>query len=49
MLDALLTVGRDPIFGLTPGAFVFGLIVVVVVLAVFFWILRELGIFRPRQ
>lgn len=44
MIATLLAVGRDPIFGLTPGEFVFGLIVVVIVLAVLFWICRRLGI-----
>jgi len=37
-------IGNDPIFGLAPGEFFFGLIVVVLVLAVIFWIARNLHI-----
>ena len=44
IMSIFAAVGRDPIFGLTPGEFVFGLIVVVIVLAVLFWICRKLGI-----
>ncbi len=46
MLNLLLGagVGTDPIFGLTPGEFFFGLIVIVIVLAVLFWVARQLHI-----
>ena len=44
MLSLLLAVGRDPVFGLTPGEFFFGLIVVAIVLAVLFWVARQLHI-----
>jgi len=44
MLNAILAIGRDPVFGLTPGEFIFGVVVVVVILAVGFWILRNLHI-----
>ena len=43
-LAAIASVGRDPIFDLTPGEFVFGLIVIVLCLAVLFWIARQLHI-----
>ena len=44
MFNLLLEVGRDPVFGLTPGEFFFGLIVIVLVLAVLFWCARQLHI-----
>lgn len=39
-----LLVTTDPIFGLTPSEFFFGMIVVIIVLAVLFWVLRSLHI-----
>lgn len=45
-MSLLLAVGTDPVFGLTPGQFIFGLVVVVICLAVLFWIGRQLGILK---
>ena len=42
--ELLLEAMRDPIFDKTPGEFIFGLVVVVLVLAVVFWVARQLHI-----
>jgi hypothetical protein len=37
MLSEVLTVGRDPIFGLTPGELIFGAVIIVAVVLLVSW------------